>query len=85
MLIEDYVQQRNVLDHDSPLAHLSPRERDVLQLVAECKSSGEIAEMLALSPKTVKTYRNRLMQKLDISSLPSLVKFAVQHRLTPVE
>ncbi len=82
MLIEDYVQQRSAVSGDSPLARLSPRERDVLQLVAESKSSAEIAEMLALSPKTIKTYRSRLMQKLDINNVPSLVKFATQHRLT---
>ncbi len=83
MLIEDYVQQRSMAGNDdSPLARLSPRERDVLQLVAESKSSAEIAEMLALSPKTVKTYRSRLMQKLDINNVSSLVKFATQYRLT---
>jgi DNA-binding NarL/FixJ family response regulator len=56
-----------------------------LQLVVEGRSSAEIAEMLHLSPKTVDTYRYRVMQKLNLSDLPSLVKFAIQHGLTPLE
>ena len=64
---------------------LSSREREVLQLVVEGKSSAEIADILFLSPKTVDTYRSRLMQKLGIEDLPSLVKFAIQHGLTPLE
>ena len=84
-LIDDYVHQRQVAEAQSPLARLSPREREVLQLVVEGKSSAEIAGILSLSLKTVETYRSRLMQKLDISDLPSLVKFAIQHGLTPLE
>jgi DNA-binding NarL/FixJ family response regulator len=52
--------------------------------VAEGKSSAEIALTLSLSPKTVETYRSRLMEKLGVGDLPSLVKFAVQHGLTPL-
>jgi DNA-binding NarL/FixJ family response regulator len=54
-------------------------------LVVEGKSNAEIADILTLSPKTVETYRSRMMDKLDISDLPSLVKFAIQHGLTPLE
>jgi DNA-binding NarL/FixJ family response regulator len=67
----------------SPLERLSPREREVLQLVVEGKSSAVIADILCLSPKTVETYRSRLMRKLGISDLPALVKFAIEHGLTP--
>jgi RNA polymerase sigma factor (sigma-70 family) len=84
-VIDDYVQQRQAVETQSPLARLSPREREVLQLVVEGKSSAEVAEILSLSPKTVETYRSRLMQKLGISDLPSLVKFAIRHGLTPLE
>ncbi|MGQ9715466.1 MAG: response regulator transcription factor, partial [Anaerolineae bacterium] len=55
------------------------------QLLAEGKSRAEIAQILFLSPRTVDTYRERLMQKLGLSDFPSLVKFAVQHGLTPLE
>ena len=68
----------------SPLDSLSPRERHVLQLVVEGKSSAEIAEMLFLSSKTVDTYRSRIMKKLGVSDIPSLVKFALQQGITPV-
>jgi DNA-binding NarL/FixJ family response regulator len=84
-LIDDYVRQGEAVEAKSPLARLSPREREVLQLVVEGKSSAEIASILFLSPKTVDTYRSRLMRKLGIDDLPSLVKFAIQHGLTPLK
>jgi len=81
----DYLRQRQDGEARSPLARLSPREREVLQLVAEGRSSAEIAALLHLSPKTIETYRSRLMQKLGLSDLPSLVRFAIQHGLTPLD
>ncbi len=69
----------------SPLEMLSAREREVLQLVAEGKSSLEISKLLFLSTKTIETYRSRLMTKLGIKDIPSLVKFAVQHGLTSLD
>ena len=84
-VFDDYVRQREAVQAKRPLARLSPREREVLQLLVEGKSGAEIAGILFLSPKTVDTYRRRLMQKLGISDLPSLVKFAILHGLTPLE
>jgi DNA-binding NarL/FixJ family response regulator len=84
-VLDDYVLQQETLKAPSPLERLSPREREVLQLVVEGKSSVEIADILSLSPKTVETYRSRLMHKLGINDLPNLVKFAIQHGLTPLE
>lgn len=84
LLVDDFVQQRDRSPAASPLERLSAREREILQMVVEGKSSTEIAEILALSPKTVETYRSRLMAKLGIKDLPNLVKFAVQHGLTPL-
>lgn len=69
----------------SPLNSLSKREREILQLVAEGHSSAAIAGVLHLSPKTVDTYRSRLMQKLNIGDVAGLVKFAIQHGLTPLD
>ncbi len=84
-VIDDYVSVcRNMESRDS-LQSLSAREREVLQLVVEGRSSAEIANILNLSPKTVESYRSRLMNKLDISDIPSLVKFAIQQGLTPLE
>jgi len=69
----------------SPLESLSPREREVLQLVVEGKTSAEIADILSLSPKSVETYRSRLMPKLAVNNIPSLVKFALLHGITPAD
>lgn len=84
-VIEDYIHQRVADSEVSPIKRLSPREREVLQLVVEGKSSAEIASDLFLSPKTVETYRSRLMHKLGIKDLPGLVKFAIQHGMTSVD
>jgi DNA-binding NarL/FixJ family response regulator len=84
ILVNDYIRHRKVSEEKSPLDPLSLREREVLQLVVEGKSSKEIANALHLSSKTVETYRSRLMQKLGVSNLASLVKFAIQHGLTPL-
>ncbi len=68
-----------------PLSVLSNREREVLQLVAEGRTSAEIADRLFLSAKTVETYRSRLMRKLGIRDIPGLIKFAIQQGLTSLE
>ena len=69
----------------SPFELLSAREREVLQLTVEGATSAAIAEKLKLSPKTVDTYRSRLMEKLGVQNLPELVRFAIKHGLTPPE
>jgi len=84
-VIETYIENRKRVPDRSPLEKLSLREREILQLVVEGKTSAEIAECLFISPKTVETYRSRLMQKLGINDLPGLVKFAIQHGLTSIE
>jgi DNA-binding NarL/FixJ family response regulator len=81
-VIDDYISERQ---RASPLDSLSRRERQILQLVAEGKSSAEAAAMLFLSPKTVDTYRSRMMQKLGIADVPNLVKFAIQHGVTQLD
>lgn len=65
----------------SPLESLSPRERQLLQLLAEGRSNSEAARLLSLSVKTVETYRSRLLQKLGLHDLPALVRFALEHGL----
>jgi len=70
---------------NSPLDTLSKREREILKLVADGHSSARIGDMLHLSPKTVDSYRSRLMQKLHVSDLVGLVKFAIQHGLTTLD
>jgi DNA-binding NarL/FixJ family response regulator len=81
-VLADRVGRRTAV---SPLESLSARERQILKLVADGLSSVRIAEMLHLSPKTVDTYRSRLMEKLNLSDIASLVKFAIQHGLTSLD
>ena len=82
-VISDYVLQRAADPVEEPLARLSAREREILQLVAEGKTSVQIADILHLSPKSVETYRSRLMRKLGIGDVAGLVRFAIQHGMTP--
>jgi len=84
-VIDDYLDQHEVGEAKGPLARLTPREHEILQLVVEGKTSAEIADILSLSPKTVETYRSHLMQKLGISDVPGLVKFAIRYGLTSLE
>jgi len=84
-VINNYLFHHEMQAQASPLASLTPREREILQLVAEGKSSNDIGKILHLSPKTVESHRSRLMQKLGINGLHNLIKFAIQHGLTPLE
>ncbi len=60
---------------------LSPRERQILVMVASGKSSAAIGDVLHLSPKTVDTYRSRLMAKLALADVPALVRWAIREKL----
>lgn len=80
-LITDYLEHRGNEEKEGPLERLSQREREVLRLVVQGKTSAEIAEILFLSPKTVDSYRSRMMRKLNMPDLPSLVRFAIQEGL----
>ncbi|MEW6338735.1 MAG: response regulator [Acidobacteriota bacterium] len=84
-VVREYARHGVTAAGASPLERLSAREREVLQLVAEGRSSAEIARLVFLSPKTVDTYRSRLMAKLGIGDVPGLVKFAIQHGLIRAE
>ena len=74
-----------VVTDDDPLERLSARELQVLKLVVEGKTSNEIAHGLGVSPKSIDTYRHRMMLKLGIDDVPGLVKFAIRHGITSVE
>jgi DNA-binding NarL/FixJ family response regulator len=70
---------------EDPLAKLSMREREVLQLLAEGNTGAEIAKRLSLSQKTVETYRARLVEKLGIRDLPGLERFAIQRGIVTLD
>jgi DNA-binding NarL/FixJ family response regulator len=81
VVLEDYTDDKQ----DDPLARLSAREREVLQLLAEGRTGAQIAERLSLSQKTVETYRARLVEKLGIRDLAGLVRFAIQKGLVSLD
>jgi DNA-binding CsgD family transcriptional regulator len=66
---------------DSPADPLSARERQVLQLVGEGRSTKEVAVQLGVSVKTAESHRARLMRKLDIHETASLVRYAIRRGL----
>ena len=68
-----------------PLSNLSPREKEILQLIAEEHTSGEIAKMLFISEKTVEKHRARLMEKLSVRNLAGLVRLAVKYHLVDLD
>lgn len=71
--------------YDKPRVELGPREREVLQLLAEGRSSKEIAKQLHLSTRTVEGHRLRIMDKLKLRSIAELTKYAVREGLTSLE
>ena len=78
LMLDDYVRRlagKGIVDRfDS----LSTREREIFQLVAEGRSTREIAELLSVSPTTVETHRSHLLQKLDLHNTAELVLYAVR-------
>jgi DNA-binding NarL/FixJ family response regulator len=83
IIVKDYVHRvpRNDL---SSLTLLSPREREVLQLLAEGRKTRDIAVTLHVSAKTVDTYRLQIMAKLGIHSIAELTKYAIREGLTSI-
>jgi DNA-binding NarL/FixJ family response regulator len=68
-----------------PSSPLSPREREVLQLIAEGKSTKEAAAILSVSVKTIESHRKQIMDKLDLHSVAELTKYAIREGLTQLE
>jgi DNA-binding NarL/FixJ family response regulator len=66
---------------ESPAELLTPREREVLQLIAEGHTNNAIAETLSISVKTVEKHRSNLMSKLNVHDLPTLIRKAIQYKL----
>ncbi len=81
-LVEDYVQGSD--GRASVFFRLSPREREVLQLMAEGRATKEIAIDLHVSVKTVETHRRQIMEKLNLFSVAELTKYAIGEGLTSV-
>ncbi|MGO8817930.1 MAG: response regulator [Terriglobia bacterium] len=78
VLLEDYVRKLRRSGAEDSYDLLSPREREILQLVAEGKSNKEVASLLNLSVYTVETHRAKIMQKLNLKGVPELILYAVR-------
>ena len=78
-LVRDYLERDS--EHVPPDSILSPREQEILELLAEGYSSKEIAEKLVISPSTVYTHRSKLMDKLGLSNRRELIQYARRHGL----
>lgn len=75
-VIDDYLGR--VESAKAPLDKLTPRQREILQLIVEGNSTRQIAEILHVSTKTVETHRAQLQERLDIFDVPGLVRFAIR-------
>lgn len=84
VVIDDYVKHL-ATTLSSPFSTLTGREREVLQLVAEGKSTKQIALDLHVSTKTIEANRRQIMEKLDVHSIAELTKYAVREGLTPLD
>jgi DNA-binding NarL/FixJ family response regulator len=78
ILLEDYMRKLKKTGAEDSYDLLSAREREILQLVAEGKSSKEVANLLNLSVYTVETHRGNIMQKLNLRGIPELILYAVR-------
>jgi two-component system response regulator NreC len=81
-VMNDYIRRAQGEEKGTELGRLSGREREVLQLIAEGKSSAEVGELLHISVRTVDTHRHNIMTKLEIHSIAGLTKFAIRHGLS---
>jgi two-component system response regulator NreC len=84
VVVKDYVQGGSK-DDPSVFSILSPREREVLQLMAEGKTNRQIAEMLNVSLKTIETHRQQIMNKLEIHNIVELTKYAIREGLASLD
>jgi two-component system response regulator NreC len=81
VLADDYVRQLHQQGVEDPFELLTSRERELLQLIGELKSTKDIANLLGVSPYTVDTHRANLMQKLNVHSIPELILCAMRKGL----
>jgi two-component system response regulator NreC len=81
MLLNDYLGEQGPCGGDDDLTRLTGREREILQLIAEGRTNGEIAGSLMLSLNTVETHRKQIMKKLDLHKTAELVRFALRKQV----
>lgn len=84
-LVQDYLLRRDVEEQEPPADDLTPREQEVLTLIAEGLSNNEIADQLVISAKTVDRHRENIMRKLNLHNRVDLVKYALRKGLIDLE
>jgi DNA-binding NarL/FixJ family response regulator len=84
MVLEGYLRRDSVPQETPARSRLTPREREIVQLLAEGKSSKEVASVLGLSVKTAETHRSNIMRKLELHSVSDLVLYAVRNNIVHV-
>jgi DNA-binding NarL/FixJ family response regulator len=84
VVVEDYVKRLSE-PYQAEEPELTAREREVLQFLAEGKSTKQVAQQLHVSTKTIESNRRNIMDKLDIHSVAELTKYAIREGLTPLE
>ena len=78
-------ENRRLIAERQAIESLTSNERSIIRLITEGRSNAEVADLLHLSPRTVETYRARLMQKLQLEDLVALVKFAIRNGMSSVD
>lgn len=85
LIEESNTNPRPLGRENDPFETLSPREKEILQLIAEGHTSTEIGKILFISDKTVEKHRVRLMKKLNVRNLAGLVRMAIKYRLVDLD
>jgi DNA-binding NarL/FixJ family response regulator len=85
IVVESAIHPHAVGLENDPLANLSPREKEILQLIAEEYTSLEIGKILFISEKTVEKHRAKLMEKLNVRNVAGLVRLAVKYHLVDLD
>ena len=85
VVIDDFLLGGSAEEVTTAASPLSPREREVLQLIAEGWSTKQIASHLYVSIKTIETHRRQIMKKLDLHAIADLTKYAIREGLTSIE
>lgn len=80
VVLVDYLNNQESLDAE-PRVRITPREREIIQLLAEGKSNKEVASALDISTRTVETHRAAIMHKLGMTSLSDLVRYAIRNKM----
>lgn len=83
IVMKDFIS--NLKESKSPFSQLSSREIEVIQKIAEGKTTSQIAESLNVSIKTVESHRRNIMSKLDLNNMAELIKYAIREGITSIE